>query len=81
MDLKDNGGHDVQPPAVDVKLREERRMSLIKRGTDGAELLPPQCMTLLKGNGGCPDGAGSQNLVPLEVSAFSNTWTVSSLYD
>lgn len=49
MDLKDNGRHDVQPPAVDVELREGKGMSFIKRGTEGAELLPPDCMTLLRG--------------------------------
>lgn len=45
MDLKDNGGHDVQPPAVDVKLREGKGVPFIKRDTDGAELLPPHCVT------------------------------------
>lgn len=50
MDLKHNGGHDVQPPAVDVKLREGKGMPFIKRDTDSAELLPPHCVTLLRGN-------------------------------
>lgn len=72
IDLKDNRGHEVQPPAVNVKLREGKEMSFIKKGTDGAELLPPHCETLFRGKwGGCPNGAESQNIVPLEVSAFS----------
>lgn len=76
MDFKDNCWHDAQPPAVDIKLRKGKGVSLLKRHTEGVELLPPHCVTLLRETkGSSPDKAGFQIMVLLEVSTFSNTGT------